>query len=442
MPFDTDQQTLLDLSLTGINGHPAIYQIFKPVTLGGLALLKDLFDRPLNDIVAIQQRLDAIRYIDQKKTAIDLNKEEADFIEYYLKTYQRPETTSKIRAVRAAIKNRFRPGNAYYITTRGVRLLTAQIINLAEVLEPLTDGLPVILKEYREQISALSGYIRSYLIQKSKAGKPFTAVELEELDFIYRYKQAEAIKHFMAGLYQLDVFMAAAQTVQHLNFSYPELIPADKPELTLQGFFHPFITDPVANDIVFGEEQNLCFVTGANMAGKSTVLKSIGICVYLAHIGFPVPASAMRSTVFNGMFTTINLADNIMAGHSHFYREVLRIKEVANKTSSVKNILVIFDELFRGTNVKDAHDASLAIIKAFAGVRNSVFIVSTHIVEVADELQGADNIFFRCLITVIKDQKAVCNYKLQPGISHEKLGMRIIEDEGLVAMIQAQTISH
>lgn len=438
MPFDTDQQTLLDLSLTGINGHPAICQIFKPVTLGGMAMLKDLFDRPLNDIVVIRQRLDAIQYIDSKKLSADLNKEEADFIEYYLKTYERPETTSKIMAVRNAIKNQIKPRNPYYITTRGVRLLTAQIINLTEALTSITGEMPVLLAEYSEQVLALAGHIRPQLMQKSNAGQPFTAIEQEELDFIYRYRQRHLVRQVMDGLYQLDIFIAAANTRQRLNFSYPELVSADTPELTLQGFFHPFIDNAVGNDIAFGPKQNLCFVTGANMAGKSTVLKSIGICVYLAHIGLPVPATVMRTTVFNGLFSTINLADNIMAGHSHFYREVLRIKEVAHKTGSVKNILVIFDELFRGTNVKDAHDASLAIIKAFAGVKASVFIVSTHIVEVADELQGANNIFFRCLTTEIKDQKAVYNYKLQPGISHEKLGMSIIEDEGLVAMIQAQ----
>lgn len=438
MPFDTDQQTLADLSLTGINGQPAIYQIFKPVTLGGLALLKDLFDRPLNDIETIQQRIDAIRFLDANQSGISFDKEEADFIEYYLKTYQRPGTTSKIMAIKNGIKNRLRPHNPYYITTRGVRLLTAQIIGITEAFEPYDDDLPVLLRGYREQANVLAGHIRKHLIQKLKIGKSFSATEQEELDFIYRYKQAEAVKHFMAGLYQLDVFMAAAQTTRNLNFTYPELTAGDKPELNLQGFFHPFIAKPVTNNIEFNGQQNLCFVTGANMAGKSTVLKSIGICVYLAHIGFPVPAMGMRTTVFNGLLTTINLADNLMAGHSHFYREVLRIKEVARKTGSVKNILVIFDELFRGTNVKDAHDASLAIIKAFAGVKDSVFVVSTHIVEVANELQGADNIFFRCLTTGIKDQKAVYNYKLQPGISHERLGMRIIEDEGLVAMIQAQ----
>lgn len=437
MPFDTDQQTLLDLSLTGINGQPAIYQVFKPVTLGGVALLKDLFDRPLNDIAAIQQRLDAIRFLETRQPHIHLDKEETDFIEYYLKTYNRPEITSKFSAIRNALKNRLRPDNPYYITTRGVRLLTKLVINITEAFEPFADELPLLLQEYREQILALAGYIRLHLIQKSKTGKAFSAIEQEELDFIYRYKRADVVMHFMNGLYQLDVFMAAGKTVHELNFAYPELIPQGT-ELSILGFFHPFIPNPVPNDIAFDAQQNLCFVTGANMAGKSTVLKAIGICVYLAHIGFPVPAAQMRTTVFNGMFTTINLSDNIMAGHSHFYREVLRIKEVAHRTGSVQNILVIFDELFRGTNVKDAHDASLAIIKAFSGVRNSVFIVSTHIVEVADELQGVENIFFRCLTTGIKDQKAVYNYKLQPGISHEKLGMRIIEDEGLVAMIRAQ----
>lgn len=110
---------------------------------------------------------------------------------------------------------------------------------------------------------------------------------------------------------------------------------------------------------------------------------------------------------------------------------------MAAKVGSVKNLLVIFDELFRGTNVKDAYDASLAIVKAFAEVKSSVFMISTHIVEVADELKDADNIFFNCLSTEMMQDKAVYTYKLKPGISNERLGMRIIEDEGLVDLIKA-----
>ncbi len=71
------------------------------------------------------------------------------------------------------------------------------------------------------------------------------------------------------------------------------------------------------------------FLTGANMAGKSTFIKPLGIAMYLGHMGFPVPASRMEFAVRDGIFTTINLPDNLSRGASHFYAEVLRIKNVA-----------------------------------------------------------------------------------------------------------------
>ncbi|MES2277000.1 MAG: hypothetical protein V4592_13310 [Bacteroidota bacterium] len=440
MPFETDPQTLQDLALTGINGQAAILQLFKPVTLGGVAVLKEMFDRPLNDIIIIQNRLGAIRFLDSKQLPIRLNKEECDFIEYYLKQYERLGTTSRYRAIKAHIQNWLKPSSQYYITLRGVRLLVHLLHHIADVLNERHD-LPALLKELQQQTHTLSHHIRPLLIQKSKSGQRFSAMELEELDFIFRYSKSLEVKKFMAALYQLDVFMAAAKPVRDAGFSYPEFITAHHPTLDLKGFFHPFIEKPIGNDIAFNYGKNLCFITGANMAGKSTVLKSIGICTYLAHVGLPVPAAFMQTTVFNGLFTTINLSDNIMAGHSHFYREVLRIKEVAVKVGAVQNLLVIFDELFRGTNVKDAYDASLSIIKAFTGVKNSVFIISTHIVEVAAELQDAGNLFFNCLTTGMVGDKAVYTYKLQPGISNERLGMRIIEDEGLVEIIRAQALT-
>lgn len=70
----------------------------------------------------------------------------------------------------------------------------------------------------------------------------------------------------------------------------------------------------------------------------------------------------------NGMFTTINLPDNLSMGYSHFYAEVLRLKKVVMQLQQTKKLVIVFDELFRGTNVKDAYDATLAVTEAFAGV--------------------------------------------------------------------------
>ncbi|GAB3910200.1 MutS-related protein [Mucilaginibacter boryungensis] len=438
MPFDTDQQTLLDLSLTGINGHQAISELFKPVTIGGKIALKELFDHPLNDVDIIVQRQRAIRFLQQEQPKVKLDKEETDFIEHYLNSFNREETFSKIRAYKNQFKNWIKPSSQHYIVSRGVRLLIYQLHHITDTLEAYTNLLPVHIAELQLLSKGLVALIRPLLVFKSKAGRNFNAVELEELDFLFRYSKKHEVKQYLLALYQLDVFMAAAKTGDDLNFCYPEIILSDEPELRLNGFFHPFVKEPVVNNLEFNYQQNLCFITGANMAGKSTLLKSIGICTYLAHLGFPAPAASMYTTVFNGMFTTINLADNIVAGHSHFYSEVLRIKHVALQIGTIKKILILFDELFRGTNVKDAHDASLAIIKAFAQVKTSLFIVSTHIVEVAEELKVQENIFFKCLGTTMQRDKAVYNYQLKDGISNERLGMRIIEDEGLVDIITAQ----
>src|ERR1700754_4537716 len=104
-------------------------------------------------------------------------------------------------------------------------------------------------------------------------------------------------------------------------------------------------------------------------------------------MGFPVAAARMEFSVRDGIFTTINLPDDLSLGYSHFYAEVLRVKKVATQLSMGKNLFIIFDELFRGTNVKDACEATVAITAAFAQKRNCMFVVSTHIIEAGEILR-------------------------------------------------------
>ena len=171
------------------------------------------------------------------------------------------------------------------------------------------------------------------------------------------------------------------------------------------------------------------------MAGKSTFLKALGISVYLAHIGFPVPAKSMKLSVLSGLCTTINMSDNLSSGYSHFYAEVMRVKDVAERLKTNKNMLVLFDELFRGTNVKDAYDGTLAVVSALAQIRSSFFVVSTHIVEVTKELQKNSNIRF-CYFEIQEENgDPVYTYKLHEGVSDVRLGMYIIRKEGLIELI-------
>jgi DNA mismatch repair ATPase MutS len=184
------------------------------------------------------------------------------------------------------------------------------------------------------------------------------------------------------------------------------------------------------------QESNLLFLTGANMAGKSTFMKSFGIALYLAHMGFPVAADNMVFSVKDGLYSSINVPDNLSMGYSHFYAEVKRVKKVAEEICRSLDLVVIFDELFKGTNVKDAYDATLAITAAFARKTNCLFIISTHITEAGEELRRNDSpLQYVYFPSILNGSVPTYTYQLQQGISNDRHGMMIIEKEGIVELI-------
>lgn len=84
----------------------------------------------------------------------------------------------------------------------------------------------------------------------------------------------------------------------------------------MKGVHHPRIDGAISNDVDVTVDKNVFFLTGANMAGKSTLMKSFGIAVYVAHMGFPVAATSMKFRIQDGMYTSINVPDNINLGYS------------------------------------------------------------------------------------------------------------------------------
>ena len=147
----------------------------------------------------------------------------------------------------------------------------------------------------------------------------------------------------------------------------------------------------------------------------------------------------MKTSIYNGIVTTINLSDDLNLGYSHFYSEVNRIKETLLKIKEKKKLFIIFDELFRGTNVKDAFDASLLIIKSFAKIPDSTFFISTHITEVAEKVNDIKNIQFRYFDSKLVNNVPVYEYKLENGISFERLGMYILKNEKIIDILDSIT---
>jgi DNA mismatch repair ATPase MutS len=265
--------------------------------------------------------------------------------------------------------------------------------------------------------------------------KSISAKKIAFYDYLLRNKLNAGIREVLQFIAEVDVNIAVSSVASSKGFTYARARPKSDNTLKAVDLKHPAIEKAVGNDIEMHGQSNVIFLTGANMAGKSTWMKSIGIAMYLAHIGFPVAAKSLEFSVREGIYSSINVADNIALGYSHFYAEVVRVKYAADATGTGKHLLLMFDELFKGTNVKDAYDGTLAVTEAFAEYVNCLFIVSTHIIEVGEALKGRSNIQFTYMPTVMQGTVPKYPYRLEKGITEDRQGMMIIRNEGILGMI-------
>lgn len=173
------------------------------------------------------------------------------------------------------------------------------------------------------------------------------------------------------------------------------------------------------------------------MAGKSTFIKSVGLSVFLAHIGMGVPARSFKLSLFDGILSNINVTDNIVKGESFFYNEVQRIRNTVLKINDGRKWLVLIDELFKGTNIQDAMKCSLTVIRGLIKIKQSLFILSTHLYEIGDALKEYPNISFKYFETSITEKDIHFSYQLKEGVSNDRLGYLILQREGVVEMLDS-----
>jgi DNA mismatch repair ATPase MutS len=208
------------------------------------------------------------------------------------------------------------------------------------------------------------------------------------------------------------------------------------PYLEARSLYHLLLPTPVAYDVHLDRQSNFLFLTGANMAGKSTFIRAVGVAVFLAHLGMGVPAAEMRLSLFDGILSNINVVDNIAKGESYFFNEVQRIRDTLTKISGNHKWLVLIDELFKGTNVQDAMKCSTTVIQGLIRIRSSLFILSTHLYEIGEELKQYPNISFKYFETSVKGDQLEFSYQLKDGISNDRLGYLILKREKVVEMLE------
>ncbi|HEX6432551.1 MAG TPA: DNA mismatch repair protein [Niastella sp.] len=440
MSFITDPQTLEDLNILGKHKAHSFFSMFNQVlSAGGERLLHDMFRQPLCDAKGITERTVLFRYFQEKDLPFPLDPKILGAAENYLTAF--PGTSYVASAIgliyKRALGNIFRNPQFEQIRT-GLYATIDMLHAVEEFVGQIEDS---SLREQVLRVRTVWNRDTMRWMQSYRQKGKLTFGEMVEAhhDLLYVYKNE--MGELLQLMYLVDVCIAVAGVAKQKSLGFAEVLTADaaaSPQLYTGRLWHPAIPAAVPNSMHFNPAKNMIFLTGANMAGKSTLMKALGAAVYLAHMGFPVAAEEMRFTVMDGLFTSINVPDNLNKGYSHFYAEVLRVKTVAAQVSEGRRLLVIFDELFKGTNVKDAFDATLAVSEAFAAYRNCFYIISTHIIEVGAELgTRGDHILFRYMPTRIEAGILSYTFSMAEGISNDRQGMMIIEKEGIPAMLQA-----
>ena len=422
MVLHTDEQTIADLGIFGQRNSSGIYDLYNRThTRGGEAILKELFLLPLSDKAAINRRSSIIEYFAHLDMAFPFSADMIDMTEKYIRD---PDDRTKNTRHQSMLSEKE--------IQHGVLSVIELIQHSREFIETnVVKGMADYAAE-RELISSLitDPAFEPALREKGKARLSYTAIAA--YDTLFRVRERIKIEQLLGQIYYLDVYLSVAKVARERNFTFPKALEKGGCVLQLEGVYHPELKHPVSNTLLMSPGQNVIFLTGANMAGKSTFLRSVSTAVYVAHMGFPVAAAAMEFSVMDGIYTTINLPDNLGIGASHFYAEVLRVKKVATELSRGKSLFILFDELFRGTNVKDAHEATVAITRAFSGKKTSIFIVSSHIVEAGAALKQRSNIGFFYLPTRMNGTQPEYTYTLEQGITDDRHGMIIIRNEGIL----------
>ncbi len=436
--METDKTTLNDLSIFNNEDEFSVFNKLNLTrTTGGREKLRYIFNHSLDDINSIKDVQKTLQLILEKQDQWPLSVSNGSVLMIY-KFYESsiddpPKRPSPVSAYFYKLLHgpdfsliKYSMGHAFDFI-KGMQQIVSTFLNdeAPSNLKRVLQKAEVLIKKHQFQ----------HLSTKEKASDFFNHEMLSFAYFIrYHYKQYffELIDIYS----QLDAWYGMAMAVKELKLTFPVFIPSDEPVLKAGQLYHILLPEPVAYDVELNQNNNFIFLTGANMAGKSTFIKAVGSAVFLAHIGMGIPAENMQLSLFDGLLSNINVEDNISKGESFFYNEVQRVKKTIIKVNDKRKWLILIDELFKGTNVEDAMKCSTVVIEGLIKIKRSLFILSTHLYEISENLKNYSNIDFKYFETKVMDEKLIFNYHLKNGVSNDRLGYLILKKEKVIDLLE------
>jgi hypothetical protein len=294
------------------------------------------------------------------------------------------------------------------------------------------DGLPP-----SRQIARLSRLVELLDSRRNFMFAPFAAILLWPLQCaisIERWRQhsGPAVARWLAAVGELEALNSlAGYAYEHPQDPFPELIESEV-RFEGAGLGHPLISERrnVRTSLRLANEVRLLIVSGSNMSGKSTLLRTVGINTVLALAGAPVRAHSLRLSPLQ-VGASIRIQDSLQAGASRFYAEITRLRQIVELTKGERPVIFLLDEILHGTN---SHDRYIGAEKVVRGLieRGAIGLITTHdlaLARIADELAGkAVNVHFE---DHLEDGQMSFDYLLRPGVVQRSNALELMRSVGL-----------
>ncbi len=248
----------------------------------------------------------------------------------------------------------------------------------------------------------------------------------------WRSRSGPSVERWLEALGEIEALIALATfSYEHPDDPFPEL--ADEgPLFEGEGIGHPLIPEGqlTRNDLRLGEPLHLLVVSGSNMSGKSTLLRTIGINSVLALAGSPVRARRLRLSIL-AVGASIRIVDSLQEGVSRFYAEIKRLRQIMDLTEDSLPLVFLLDEIFHGTNSHDRRIGAEAVVRGLVA-RGAVGLITTHdlaLSKVADSMApAAQNVHFE---DHLENGKMVFDYRLRPGVVQKSNALDLMRSVGL-----------
>lgn len=424
-----DPETLADLEvLSTRRDKPGLVRLIdRTVTSRGHRALRERLVSPPSNPDAIRAAQEAVRFLGSHPRLLRIDDAQLEEVAAYLDSNiaigGSSPWRSRVEHADMAVLHR----DVLRELRRGMRAVAAVFERAALVAAAIAEREPpAMLAGAVERIRETSDRVAMAL---ALGGGP------PRVDRALRRDLRGEIEETLDTLAEIDALTGMAEVTREHGWVFPEIVSEGGFLLEAEDLRHPLLPDGVGNPAALGDGTTVVFLSGPNMAGKTTWLRTVATSVLLAQTGMGVPAARMRLAPVDALVASLSPADDLTAGKSTFLAELERVREAAAHLAVGRRALLVFDEIFRGTNLRDAIDASRQVILGLAASRRGGVLVASHLSELADALRDHPGIRFLRFEGEADGGVLRWSYRLGEGVSEQRLGMALLHQVGIPELL-------